>query len=199
MTESKNTLEKLEEFFRQADAGNLCQRLEVPADDDSHRLLCIRINDFLDRLTDAVGNFNNPLLTAILENSPYGIITIDSRGTIEFSNKLADFLLDQAETTLAGRSFLEILLLKKADTRKLNLLLQEETTLRPQRITLTFPEQQDAITLSFTLIPYCNSNDNQRRIVVFIEDLTGKATVLGSFWVTLIIELVRSYSRFLVS
>ncbi|RLB69693.1 MAG: hypothetical protein DRH04_04785 [Deltaproteobacteria bacterium] len=179
MNESSNILKTLEEFFSQADAKSLCQRLEEPTPGDPYRFLCIQINEFLERLAAAAGgsNYENPLLAAILENAPYGIITIDTQGTIEFSNKLADFLLDQSDTTLAGRSFLEILLLKKADTRKLNLLLQEESTLRPQRITLTFSDQQDAITLSFTLIPYRSSSNDQRRIVVFIEDLTGKATL----------------------
>ena len=179
MNESSNILKTLEEFFSQADAKSLCQRLETPAPDDPYYSLCLQINEFLERLAAASGgsNYENPLLAAILENAPYGIITIDTQGTIEFSNKLADFLLDQSDTTLAGRSFLEILLLKKADTRKLNLLLQEESTLRPQRITLTFSDQQDAITLSFTLIPYRSSSNDQRRIVVFIEDLTGKATL----------------------
>ncbi len=178
MIESKNTLEKLEDFFRQADAENLYQRLEVPADGDPHRLLCIWINKFLDRLTTAAGSSNNPLLTAILENAPYGIITIDNRGNIKFSNKLADFLLAQPDTTLAERSLTEVLVLRKADTRKLRLFLQEEPTRRPQRITITFEEQHDdTITLSFTLIPYQESAGGQRQIVVFIEDLTGKATL----------------------
>ncbi|GEM_PF-1573153 len=179
MNKSKNTLEKLEEFFLQANAGNLCQRLEPPAADDPCNLLYTRINEFLERLTTTTGcsNFNNPLLTAILENAPYGIVTIDAQRVIKFSNKLADFLLAQSDATLTGRSFLEVLLLKKADTRKLNLLLQEKSTLRPQRTTLTFPDQQDAITLSFTLIPYRDIGNDQHQTVIFIEDLTGKATL----------------------
>ena len=176
---SKNSLEKLEDFFLRADAENLCQRLEPPASDDPFNPLYNRINEFLERLADTIGprGFSNPLLTAILENAPYGIVTIDNQETIQFSNQLADFLLAQPNETLTGRSFTEVLLLKKADTRKLNQILQEEPALRPQRVTLTCPDPQDEITLSFTLIPYLDADNNQQQTVVFIEDLTGKATL----------------------
>jgi len=150
----------------------------VPASDNPCCLLYSQINEFLERLAARSSTFNNPLLTAILENSPYGIITIDTQGTIEFSNKLADFLLAQSEMTLTNLSLIEVLELKRADTRKFRLFLQEKPAQRPQRITLTFPDQQDdTITLSFTLISYQDSVDGQWRIVVFIEDLTGKATL----------------------
>ena len=178
----KNALEKLEEFFKQAEVRNLCQQLVALTPDDPCHNLYTLINEFFERLTTAIGYndfITNPLLTAILENAPYGIIIIDAQGAIEFSNKLADFLLAQSDMTLTGQSLFKVLSLKKADTRKLSLLLQEKsTTLRPQRTTLTFPNQQDTITLSFTLIPYHDSgNGHQQRTVVFIEDLTGKATL----------------------
>lgn len=179
MDTPKATLKQLEEFFQQADSENLLQQLEIPSPDDQLYHLYTQINQFLDRLSNSIDNrsSNNPLLTAILENAPYGIINIDTHGIIQFNNKLADFLLAEPDTTLTDLNLIDVLEEKKVNTKTLKLIIGGDPVLRPQRMTVSLPDEHDSITLSFTMIPYQDVENNQQHFSIFIEDLTGKATL----------------------
>ena len=179
MNTTKTTLKQLEEFFQQKDSGNLFQPLEIPSPDDPLYLLCTRINQFLERLSaPAVAkNLNNPLLKIILENAPYGIINIDTHGNIHFSNRLADFLLGESKKSLTGLNLIKVLTERKADTKNLRLIIDGNTILHPQRITVSLPDKNDSITLSFTMIPYQDTDNGPQQFFIFIEDLTGKTTL----------------------
>ncbi|MCD6152166.1 MAG: PAS domain S-box protein, partial [Deltaproteobacteria bacterium] len=179
MSAPKTTLNQLEEFFQQDDPENLFQRLEIPSPDDPLYLLYTRINQFLERLStpDVTKSLNNPLLTIILENAPYGIVNIDAHGDIHFSNRLADFLLGESNKSLNGLNLIEVLTERKADTKNLHLIIDGNPVLQPQRITVSLPDKDDSITLSFTMIPFQDTDNSQQQFSIFIEDLTGKTTL----------------------
>ncbi|MEA3241665.1 MAG: histidine kinase dimerization/phospho-acceptor domain-containing protein [Pseudomonadota bacterium] len=176
MTTPKTTLKQLEESFQQDNAGNLFQRLEIPSPDDPLYLLCTRINQFFERLSTPANttNLNNPLFAAILENAPYGIVNIDTLGSINFSNRLADFLLGESNKSVNGLNLIEILAERKADSKSLRLIIDGNPGLQPQRTTISLPDKDDSITLSFTMIPYQDADNSQQQFSIFIEDLTGK-------------------------
>ncbi|NIA20081.1 MAG: PAS domain S-box protein [Xanthomonadaceae bacterium] len=179
MSTLKATLKQLEEFFQQKDSENLFQPLEIPSPDNPLYRLCIQINQFLGRLSaPAVAkSLNNPLLSIILENAPYGIINVDAHGNIHFSNRLANFLLGESNKSLTGLNLIEVLTERKADTKKLRLIIDGNPELNTQRITVSLPDKDDSITFSFTIIPYQNADDSQQQFSLFIEDLTGKTTL----------------------
>ena len=179
MSTPKTTLNQLEEFFQQINSGDLSQRLKMPSRDDPLYLLCMQINQFLERLsTPAVTkNISNPLLAAILENAPYGIVNIDAHGNIHFSNRLADFLLSESNKSLNGLNLVEVLAERKADPKNLHLVIEGNPVLQPQRITVSLPDKDDSITLSFTMIPYQDTDNGPQQFSIFIEDLTGKTTL----------------------
>ncbi len=179
MNTLKTTLNKLEEFFQQKDSGNLFQPLEIPPPDDPLYLLCTRINQFLERLSApaVTKNLENPLLAVILENAPYGIVNIDAQGDVHFSNRLADFLLVESNKSLNGLNLIEVLAERKADTKNLHLIIDGNPGLQPQRITVSLPDKDGSITLSFTMIPYLDADNSQQQFSIFIEDLTGKTTL----------------------
>ena len=179
MSAPKTTLNQLEEFFQQDDPEIFFQRLEIPSPDDPFYLLYTRINQFLERLStpDVTKSLNNPLLAVILENAPYGIVNIDAHGDIHFSNRLADFLLGESNKSLNGLNLIEVLAEKKADTKNLHLIIDGSPVLHPQRITISLPDKNDSITLSFTMIPYQDTDNGPQQFSIFIEDLTGKTTL----------------------
>lgn len=120
---------------------------------------------------------NEPSLAVILENAPYGIITIDSHGTIHYSNKLATFLLAESKKSITDLNFIEILAEKKADTKSIRLIIEGGPGLHPQRITVSLTDKGYTITLSLTIIPHRDTNGSKRKYSIFIEDLTGKTAL----------------------
>jgi len=179
MNTPKTTLKQLEEFFQQEGLGDLFQPLKIPSPDDPLYLLCIRINQFFKRFSvpDTAKNSSNQLLKTIMEDAPYGIVTIDACGSIHLSNRLANFLLGKQKKSLVGLNLVEILEKREADTKSLRLILEENPVLHPQRITVSLTDKNDSITLSFTMIPYQDMDNSPQQFSIFIEDLTGKTAL----------------------
>ncbi|MBN2332717.1 MAG: hypothetical protein JXO49_09960 [Deltaproteobacteria bacterium] len=138
-----------------------------------------------------------PLLQAILQHAPYGILDINPQGTIVFSNHLAEFLLGNGMTSLVDDNLLNILQKRHADTKSLVQTITAESSLKSQRITVIVPEDDDAVSLSFILIPYRMPPSGNRHISIFIEDLTGKTALSDAiqFYTDNLESLVESKTR----
>ncbi|MBW1646366.1 MAG: PAS domain-containing protein [Deltaproteobacteria bacterium] len=161
--------------------------LDLPPRESPFFPLCRQVNRLLakQRSTRTAGEIfpgapdhPGPLLEAVLQHAPYGIISVTQEGRISFCNQLAGFMLDETrKTTLSGANLFAFLESRQVDTGTLRELMGSPPRRHSQRTTITFPDQQNPISLSLTIVGYRGRQEEEQLFVIFIEDLTGKTTL----------------------
>ena len=183
MNQQEDIFPKLSIIFRDLLENKTPSPLKLPDREHPHFLLCQQINQLIHKI-ETKSNLGKTkkhddkdhLLQAIIQHAPYGIISVNQKGVINYCNQLASFMMNEnKKDILTGVNLLLFLEERQVDT---TILRQCLTPSQPnsQRTTITFPNEDDATSLSLTIVNYLNQPE-EHHFVIFLEDLSGENTL----------------------